>query len=100
MGRFQMGKTFVRGAVAALFSVSVAGAASAQGTIAVPRRGAGDSIVVRAFGVGKMDTIVVLARAMGREEYGSPAWLELSRKVDSLMTGLPRLMIRQNLSGA
>jgi hypothetical protein len=97
MGRFQMGRFFACGAIGALLSISAAEASSAQGVIAVPRRG-GDSIVVRAFGLGKMDTIVVLTRAMGREEYGSPAWLQLSRKVDSLLTGLPRVMIRQNVS--
>ena len=94
-----MGKLFVRGAVAALLSISAGGGASAQGVIAVPRGVVRDSILVRTLGVGKIDTIVVLTRAMGREEYGSPAWLELSRKVDSLMTGLPRVMIREKVSG-
>ena len=95
-----MDRFFVRGAVAALLWISIAEATSAQGVIEVPRRRVRDSIVVRTFGVGKMDTIVVLTRAMGREEYGSPAWLELSRKVDSLLMGLPRVMIRQNVSGS
>lgn len=97
-----MGSFFVRGAVAALFAVSLADAVFAQGVIAVPRGGGvRDTFVLRAFGVGKIDTIIVLTRALSQEEYGSPAWFELSRKLDSLVTtGLPRVMLRQNVSGA
>lgn len=103
MGRLRMGKSLARpltgGAVAALFSITLAGTVAAQTVIAAPRRTARDSMFVRTFGVGKMDSILVLWRALHDEQYGSPAWLELSRKLDSLVTVVPRLMIRQNGGG-
>ena len=67
MGRLRMGKSLARpltgGAVAALFSITLAGAVAAQTVIAAPRRTARDSMFVRTFGVGKMDSIL---RAMAR----------------------------------
>ncbi len=93
MGRLSMGKHLSRGAVAALFSISVVGTIAAQVTARrVPR----DSVSVHTFGIGQMDTILVLSRALAREQYGSPAWFDLSRKLDSLLTpGMPRLLLRR-----
>jgi membrane-associated protease RseP (regulator of RpoE activity) len=92
-------KRSVRGVAAALLLTPVAGTLSAQAVSAGPRRPAGDSIFVRAIGVGRMDSILVLWRALDREPYGSPAWLGLSRKVDSLLTNMPRVFIRQSRGG-
>src|SRR3954466_1813630 len=94
MGRLSMGKHLFRGAVAALMSIAVAGAAAAQTVTArrVPR----DSVITRLFGVGQMDTILVLTPAVAREPYGSAAWFDVSRKLDSLLTpGMPRLVFRR-----
>jgi membrane-associated protease RseP (regulator of RpoE activity) len=92
MGRLSMGRQLSRGAVAALISIAFTGALAAQTVTArrVPR----DTVMVRAFGVGQMDTILVLARALAHEQYGSPAWFDLSRKLDSL-TGMSRLLLRR-----
>jgi membrane-associated protease RseP (regulator of RpoE activity) len=97
MGRLSMASPFARGAAAALMSMTLAGTVAAQTVISVPRRGtARDSILVRTFGLGKMDTILVLWRSLAHEQYGSPAWFGLSRKLDSLVIGMPRMMLRQS----
>jgi hypothetical protein len=98
MGRLSMGRSFGRGAVAALCSIILAQTVFAQGVVTA-RRVSRDSVVVRTLGVGKMDTILVLWRALSDEQYGSPAWLDLTRKVDSLLNGGPRIMIRQTPGG-
>jgi hypothetical protein len=68
---------------------------AAQTTGTIVRRVPRDSIFVRQFGHGTMDTILVLWRALDREQYGSQAWLDLTRKMDSLMAIGPRVMMRQ-----
>jgi membrane-associated protease RseP (regulator of RpoE activity) len=98
MGRLSMDTYFRRGAAAALLSTTLAGAIAAQsgGTI---RRAQGDTVFLRAFGVGKLDTMLVLSRALDHEPYGSPMWLEITRKLDSLMARAPRMSIRQTGPG-
>jgi serine protease Do len=93
-----MTSLFRRGAAAALISLTAADLASAQAAGATIRqRQAGDSIIVRGFGVGKFDTIAVLFRAFEHEPYGSPGWIEMMRRVDSLVSVSPRVMLRANL---
>lgn len=89
---------FRRGAAAAFLSTTLAGAIAAQsgGTI---RRAQADTVFLRAFGVGKLDTMLVLSRALDHEQYGSPMWLEITRKLDSLMARAPRMSIRQTGPG-
>lgn len=89
-----MYRSFSRGAVAALLSVATALPAAAQVVVGGSRLPA-DSVFFRTFGVGKLDTIIVLWRALDREPYGSSTWLELTRKIDSLMPGSPRMLLRQ-----
>jgi serine protease Do len=88
-----MDRHFARG-LAALLSITLATPAAAQTVGVTARRLPGDSVFWRAFGVGKMDTIIFLSRALGHEQYGSPTWLELTHKVDSLMAAFPRMTIR------
>lgn len=90
-----MDRHLSRGIVAALLSTTLGGSLVAQTITSVPRRPTRDSVWVHTFGVGKMDTVVVLMRALDREQYGSPAWFELSRKVDSLFTDMPRVFLRR-----
>ena len=93
-----MDTIFRRGAAAALLSTTLAGAIAAQsgGTI---RRAQGDTVFLRAFGVGRLDTMLVLSRALDREQLGSPMWLEITRKLDSLMARAARMSIRQTGPG-
>ena len=95
MGRFSMHRSFVAGAVAALLSAATALPAASQAVATGANRVAGDSVFFRSFGVGKMDTIIVLWRALGRVQYGSPAWLELTQRIDSLVIDGPRMFSRQ-----
>lgn len=102
MKRFSMDRSPRRGAVAVLLSLGFAGVFNARANAqagAVIRRVPADSVVIRAMGVGKMDTILFLSRALDHEQYGSPVWLELTRKLDSLMAGATRFSIRQGGPG-
>lgn len=93
-----MTSLFRRGAAAALISLTAADLAAAQavgGT--VRQREPRDSVIIRAFGVGKMDTIAVLFRAFEHEPYGSPVWIDMMRRVDSLVSATPRVMFRTNI---
>jgi serine protease Do len=93
-----MYRCFSRGAVAALLSVATALPVAAQVAVGGNRLQA-DSVFFRTLGVGKLDTIIVIWRALDREQYGSSAWLELTRKIDSLMPGSPRMLLRQSGGG-
>ncbi len=96
MERATMGTRLSRGAAAALMTAGFATALSAQ--VAAGGRGSReprDSVFVRAFGFAKIDTITNLVRAIEHEQYGSASWIELTRKLDSLMiSAVPRIMLR------
>lgn len=87
-----------RGAAAALLSILLAAVVGAQ-TAGTTRRAPQDTVFLRAFGVGKLDTMLVLSRALSREQYGSAIWLEMTRKLDSLLARAPRMTIRQSGPG-
>ncbi len=81
-----MDSRVTRGAAAALVTFALAAPVSRAGAQGVaPARVRGDTAVFRAFIIAKQDTIISLARALDRERYGSPAWLEISGKLDSLV---------------
>lgn len=70
-----------RGGSVALLTVA-AQAVSAQVAPARPR---GDTVTVQIFMNAKMDTISAIMRALDHERFGSPAWAELTHKLDSLV---------------
>jgi serine protease Do len=86
MGRLSMDSRVTRGAAAALVTFALGAPVSGAGAQGVaPARARGDTAVFRAFITAKQDTIGSLVRALERERYGSPAWLEISGKLDSLV---------------
>lgn len=93
MGRTSMDWTLSRGAAAALLALS-AGSLAAQVAPSRARDARRDSVIMRAFEMAKTDTITTIFRALTHEEYGSPAYIELSRKLDSLVMSGARVMIR------
>lgn len=87
----------LRGGAVALFTAAAAQELSAQ--VVAPARPRGDSAMVRVFIAAKMDTISALMRALNHEKVGSPAWVELTAKMDSLVmsgeAGEHRFFFRQ-----
>jgi serine protease Do len=94
-----MFRTLSRGAAAAVIAGVITAPLSAQ-VAAGGRSGrvtvTGDSVMVRVMGVGgKIDTVMAIARVLEHERYGTPAWFELTRRMDSLLlSGENRLMLR------
>ena len=96
MDRMMKHLTRSRGAVAALVLTAIAPTLGAQETQpARPRTR--DSVLVRMFtmpGV-PMDSLKVLVRALEREQYGSPDWLAITRRVDSIVAQQRALVSRR-----
>jgi serine protease Do len=97
-----MFRTLARGAAAALFAATISTplAAQAAGGGRARITTGGDSVVVRAIGVGgRIDTVTAIVRALQHEQYGSPVWLEMTRRLDSLMLSSGRIMFRSTTAG-
>jgi serine protease Do len=86
-----LAKTF--GGAAAM--ISLAGLAPAQ---VVPARR--DSIVTKVFVLpGRMDSILIVAGRIAREDYGSPAWIKATAALDSLIDlPMPRFGMRGGMA--
>jgi len=90
MERFPMSATLSRGAAAALLVLGSAAVARAQaGGGAVHTR---DSILIRQIGPGsvRVDSVMVLFRALQQEPFGSTDWVLLRSKIDSLLPSMVR----------
>jgi serine protease Do len=92
MERIAMYSILSRGAVAAiLLSGTTIGAGGQQ--IVAPVR-VRDSVIIRQIGPGggRIDSVMYLFGALQHESPGSPEWLTLKSKIDSLLTGVARRM--------
>jgi serine protease Do len=92
-----MFRTLSRGAAAALIAGVIVTPLTAQVAAGGRGRGTatGDSVMVRVMGVGgKIDTVTAIVRMLDHERYGTPAWFELTRRMDSLLLGENRVMLR------
>jgi serine protease Do len=76
--------TLSRGAVVAMLAIGLAAPLAPLAAQERIVRVRGDSVMLRAFNGAKMDTLSVLVRALNHEPWGSPAWLELSHRIDSI----------------
>jgi serine protease Do len=93
MERFSMSATLSRGAAAALFVLGSAAVAHAQAGGGVVR--ARDSILIRQIGPGgvRIDSVMVLFRALQQEPFGSTDWVFLRSKIDSLLPSMVRARV-------
>lgn len=96
-----MGTTFARGAAAALMTIGTAATLGAQTGGGFGRgRESRDTVVFRAFGPEKLDSMTMVMRAIEREPYGSSAWFDLTHRLDSLMAfGAPMIVLRGKMPG-
>jgi membrane-associated protease RseP (regulator of RpoE activity) len=94
MERFSMSATLSRGAAAALLVLGSAAVAHAQTGGGVVRA-RGDSIFIRQIGPGgvRIDSVMVLFRALQQEPFGSTDWVFLRSKIDSLLPSMARARV-------